>query len=288
MQEIESLLKIFQEYAGRTLFTIGDSRITLIRLFLSLSLVVLVFIFSRWIRRILSQKILTKTKLDLGMRESISTITQYIVLVLGLVIALQSIGIDLTALHVLAGALGVGIGFGLQTIANNFISGLIIMFQRPIKLGDRIQVDDVSGKVVQIGSRGTTVLTNDNIAIIVPNSDFMTKNVINWSYGDEKVRFRIPIGVSYDSDIDLVDKVLLQIADEHPGVMKQPAPKVCFRSFGDSSLNFELWVWTEEYVQRKGYFVSTINYSILKGFRENNIEIPFPQRVLHQAENLER
>ncbi len=160
------------------------------------------------------------------------------------------------------------------------------MFQRPIKLGDRIQVDDVSGKVVNIGSRGTTVLTNDNIAIIVPNSDFMNKNVINWSYGDEKVRFRIPVGVSYDSDVDLVTESLLKVANESEGVLKNPAAKVCFRKFGESSLHFELWVWTEEFIQRKGTFVSKLNYAILKEFRKSGIEIPFPQRVLHKAQEL--
>ncbi len=283
MDELWQLLEKAKSYFGVTLFNFGETSVTLIGLIISIASLIFVYLFSKWLRSLLSKKILTRTKLDLGARESISTITQYIVLVLGFTIVLQSLGIDLTALNVLAGALGVGIGFGLQNIANNFISGLIIMFQRPIKLGDRIQVDDVSGKVVNIGSRGTTVLTNDNIAIIVPNSDFMNKNVINWSYGDEKVRFRIPVGVSYQSDIDHVTKVLLKVAEENEGVLKNPAPKVCFRSFGDSSLNFELWVWTEDFIQRKGFFVSKINYAIFKEFQKNDIEIPFPQRVLHKA-----
>ena len=179
MNELKEIADIAQNYVGITMFKIGATKVTLIGFTVSIISLVLIYIVSKWLRHTLSTKILNRTRLDLGARESISTVTQYAVLVLGFIIVLQSLGIDLTALNVLAGALGVGIGFGLQNIANNFISGLIIMFQRPIKLGDRIQVDDVSGKVVNIGSRGTTVLTNDNIAIIVPNSDFMNKNVIN-------------------------------------------------------------------------------------------------------------
>lgn len=286
MNELKEIADIAQNYVGITMFKIGATKVTLIGFTVSIISLVLIYIVSKWLRHTLSTKILNRTRLDLGARESISTVTQYAVLVLGFIIVLQSLGIDLTALNVLAGALGVGIGFGLQNIANNFISGLIIMFQRPIKLGDRIQVDDVSGKVVNIGSRGTTVLTNDNIAIIVPNSDFMNKNVINWSYGDEKVRFRIPVGVSYDSDVDLVTESLLKVANESEGVLKNPAAKVCFRKFGESSLHFELWVWTEEFIQRKGTFVSKLNYAILKEFRKSGIEIPFPQRVLHKAQEL--
>lgn len=194
-----------------------------------------------------------------------------------MLVALQTLGIDLTSLNVLAGALGVGIGFGLQNVANNFISGLIIMFQRPIKVGDRIEVGEVNGKVIKISSRSTTVVTNDNISIIVPNADFISKNVVNWSYGDPKIRFRIPVGVSYDSDIDKVEKILLKVAEENEGVLDDPKPSVRLLSFGDSALKFELHCWSEALLHRRAVLFSDLNFAILRSFREEGVQIPFPQ-----------
>jgi small-conductance mechanosensitive channel len=204
-----------------------------------------------------------------------------VILVAGVVVGLQTIGIDLTALSVAAGGLGIGIGFGLQNIANNFMSGFIVLLERPIKVGDRIQVAGTEGRVVDIHARATTVLTNDNIAILIPNSRFITENVINWSYSDTKVRFRVPVGVSYNSDPRLVEKLLLTVAAKNQDVLTEPAPAVRFLEFGDSSLNFELRVWSSSLVHRKGKLISDLNFAILEIFRENNIEIPFPQRDIH-------
>jgi small-conductance mechanosensitive channel len=143
-------------------------------------------------------------------------------ILVGILIILQTSGIDLTTLNILAGAVGIGIGFGLQNIANNFISGLIILFERPIKIGDRIEVGEVDGDVVEIGLRSTTVLTNDNIAIIIPNSKFISENVVNWSHNDSKVRFKIPVSVAYGSDVKLVEKLLLEVAEENADVFDYP------------------------------------------------------------------
>jgi small-conductance mechanosensitive channel len=226
-------------------------------------------------------KLLEHSKIELGVRIAVGTIVRYVILVIGFIVLLQTVGIDLSALTILAGALGVGIGFGLQNITNNFVSGIIILFERPIKVGDRIEVGDVYGDVVNISMRSTTVVTNDNIAIIVPNSDFISTKVINWSYTDRNVRSNIPLGVSYGSDPEKVKKLLLEVADKNEWVLKNPKPDVLFTEFADSSLNFSLRVWTREYINRPKVLKSDLYFEIFKKFKENKIEIPFPQRDLH-------
>ena len=203
------------------------------------------------------------------------------VIVLGLLVIVQTAGVDLSALTIIAGALGIGVGLGLQNITNNFLSGVIILFERPIKVGDRVQVGDIAGDIVQISPRATTVITNDNISIIIPNSDFIANSVINWSHTDRNIRIHVPMGVSYGSDVEKVKQVLLEVAEEHPGVLKTPPSQVLFKEFGDSSLNFELLVWSSEYMTRPSILRSELNFVIRRKFIENKIEIPFPQRDLH-------
>ena len=187
-------------------------------------------------------------------------------------------GIDLSALTILAGALGVGIGFGLQNVTNNFVSGIIILFERPIKVGDRIEVGEVSGDVVRISMRSTTIVTNDNISIIVPNSDFISSKVINWSYTDRNIRFNFPVGVSYKEDPEKVKSFLLEVAKANSAVLKEPKPDVLFSDFGESYLEFRLRVWTREFINRPSVLKSQLYYEIFKKFRENKIEIPYPHR----------
>jgi len=218
---------------------------------------------------------------DEGVRYAFGSITRYVVIVVGLLAILEVLGIRLDAITVVAGALGVGIGFGLQQVTSNFVSGLILLVERPIKVGDRIEVGGVNGDVVKIAPRATTVVTNDNIAVIVPNSSFITSTVVNWSYSDRNVRFSIPAGVSYGSDPERVKAVLLDVARAHPGVLGEPAPDVVFDGFGDSAINLTLRVWTNAYTTRPTMLRSDLNFAIFKAFRENSIEIPFPQRDLH-------
>jgi small-conductance mechanosensitive channel len=175
----------------------------------------------------------------------------------------------------------VGLGFGLQNVASNFVSGLIILFERPIKLGDRIEVGDVEGDVVEIRARSTTVVTNDNIAIIVPNSKFISENVVNWSYSDRTVRFAIHVGVAYRTDVRKVEKLLLEVADANPDVLREPKPGVRFMKFGDSALEFELRVWSSTLMHRRGKLTSDLNFAIYEKLSENDIVIPFPQHDLH-------
>lgn len=250
-------------------------------------LVLLVF-FSGKFKTVFVKQILSKYSEDRGVSQSIGTIIQYVVILLGSLIIVQNSNINLGSLNVLAGALGVGIGFGLQNIANNFISGLIILFERPIKVGDRIDVGALSGDVVKISSRATTVNTNDNISYIIPNSDVINKQVVNWSHNDRNVRFRIPVGVSYKEDPAIIKEILLNVASEHSGVLAKPEPDLLFVEYGDSSLNFELVVWTNKFIDKPKILRSELYYRIFEKFKEQNIEIPYPQRDLHLKSGFER
>ncbi len=269
-------------------FYLGESPVT----FGSILYVILAFIglvlVSGWIRKLLVQRVLKSRGVDIGVRQAIGTLVRYSILLIGGMVIIQSTGIDLTTLNVLAGAVGLGVGFGLQTIANNFISGLIILFERPIKVGDRIVVGEVAGDVTKISPRATTVVTNDNIAVIVPNADFISNLVTNWSYTDRNVRFNIPVGVSYGSDPEKVRQCLVDVAMAHPGVLRSPVPETLLVEFGDSSLNFLLRVWTHDYINRPLILQSELNYAIFKAFRDRGIEIPFPQRDLHIRSGLDK
>lgn len=269
---------------NQPLFQLGNTWISVAVLVKFFCISCLIIIFSRLARRLIRTKILSRTKLDVGLQYAIARITSYVVLVLGFVIGLETIGIDLRSFTVIAGALGVGIGFGLQNIISNFVSGLIILAERPIQVGDRVDVNSTLGQVVRIGARATHVLTNDNIMLIVPNSEFVTSRVVNWTHVDPRVRFRVPVGVGYGSDVRLVEKLLVEVASANPHVLKEPAPVVVFKEFGESSLNFEVRVWSADMAQRPGTLESQINFAIWDKFKQHKIELPFPQRELHMKE----
>ena len=263
------------------LFALGEAKITPLSIIYLILLTVLLFYLTNRLRSFLVENALKHTNLDLGARQAVGTILRYVLLFLGLLIILQTVGINLTTLNVVAGAVGIGVGFGLQNIASNFISGLIILMERPVKVGDRVEVNDVNGQVINIGARSTIIRTNDDIAIIVPNSKFISENVVNWSYNDRRVRFHVPIGVAYDSDVELVKRLLLKVARENRDVLDTPPPSVRLLKFDDSALYMELWVWSESKVQSKAALFSDLNFAILDEFRANDVEIPFPQRDLH-------
>lgn len=275
------LLNFFNELLSFRLFSIGESNLT-VGLLLTIAIsVVFLFVIAEWIRRFLVNKVLKNYALEMGTRQSVGTIVKYFLVIAGLFSILQTNGIDLSAFGILAGALGVGIGFGLQNITNNFISGLIILFEQPIKVGDRIEVGDISGDVITISARSTTVITNDNISVIIPNSQFIDSQVINWSHNERKIRFNFPVGVSYKENPEKVRAILVAIATSHPGVLTNPSPDVLFDEFDDSSLNFFLRVWTIDYINKPKVLKSELYFEIFKRFKEENIEIPFPQRDIH-------
>lgn len=260
---------------GKTKFKISDLLMVVVAF-------AVITLLARGVRRLLLNHILDKTPLTLSVRHAVATSAQYLIVIVGLLLLLQSAAeIDLTVLGLLAGGVGVGVGFGLQNIANNLISGIFILFERPIKVGDRIEVGEVHGHVVHIAARATTVRTNDNIDFIIPNSSFTSSNVINWSHGDQKVRFRVPVPVAYGSDARLVERLLLEVARDNENVLKKPSPRVVFWAFGDSALEFQLRVWTTRMLHRRGVFFGQLNLAIYEKFQQHGIHIPFPQRDLH-------
>lgn len=259
---------------------LGPMRVSVASLATAVVAFLLFLVGSKVLRRFLRRRVLPRFSVEEGLGATISRVLHHVIVVLGAWVALGVVGVDLSGLTVVAGLLSVGIGFGLQNVASNFISGLILVFERPIKVGDRITVGDVNGDVREINLRSTTVITPQNISIIVPNSEFISGRVVNWSHGDRKIRVHVPVGVAYGSDVQLVSRALLEEAEKHPGVMRTPAPKVWFTGFGDSSLNFELLVWIPEPAARP-QLISDFNYAIDATFRRNNIEIPFPQRDVH-------
>ncbi|MGE0155891.1 MAG: mechanosensitive ion channel family protein [Geobacter sp.] len=277
MTAIQRLFDQSRSALDITLLKLGATPITLEMIAKLIILLLLLFWLSGKLRVLIADRLLVRTRMEVGARQAIGSIVRYLVLVVGFAVILQTAGIDLTALNVLAGAVGIGLGFGLQNIVNNFISGLIILFERPIKVGDRIVVGDVEGDVVQIGGRSTTVVTNDNISIIVPNSKFITEDVINWSHNDRKVRFKIPVTVAYGSDIDQVTGLLLEVARQDKDVLQEPPPSTRLMAFGDHGLQFELRAWSTTLIQRKGLLTSNLNTALYKKLTEQGIEIPYRQ-----------
>lgn len=281
MERLSVWLTNLRDALDFPLLTIGDFSVRLWSVLYLVVLVILLVWVSGLLGRITVRALRRTGRADEAVAQSVGTILRYAVVVLGTLMIVQSAGIDLTTLNVLAGAVGIGIGFGLQGIAGNFISGIILLVGRPIKLGDRIEVANVEGDVVNLGARATTVVTNDNIAIIVPNSLFVSEIVVNWSLNDRRVRFRIPVSVAYGSDLEKVKRALLQVAAEDPDVIAEPAPAVRFMEFGDSGLKLELRAWTDSLIHRKGLLVSRLNFGIYAAFQREGIEVPFPQRVVH-------
>src|SRR5437870_12038484 len=230
--------------------------LSLFQIFLLIALLIAVFWISSRTKRFLFDRLLTKSGLDRALQYAISQIVSNIVLIVGIIIVLENTGIHLGALAVFAGAVGVGVGFGLQNIASNFISGLVILAERPITVGDRVEVAGIAGQVQHIRARSTVIVTNDNITMIVPNTKFIDSPVTNWTYGDPRVRFRIPIGVAYGSDVNRVREALIAAAREHPAALSDPAPSVFLEKFGENSIDFELVVWSSEMSYRPRRFRS--------------------------------
>jgi small-conductance mechanosensitive channel len=240
-----------------------------------------VVLASAWLKRLLLHRVFPRFNMDRGQAEGLGTVARYAALILGLFIAVQNVGVDLSSVGVIFGALGVGIGLSLQAVTSNFFSGLVILLERPIQVGDRVQIGDLNGKVQRIRMRGTEVLTNDEIMVIVPNTEFIVSQVINWSRGGDEIRVHVPIGVAYGSEVAVVRKALMEAADAVPAVLKDPAPKVWFTGFGNSSLDFEVLCWTREYLHSPRDLTSQVNFAIHAALLNHGITIPFPQRDLH-------
>jgi small-conductance mechanosensitive channel len=261
-------------------FTFGDRTISVQMLLIALAALYVTILLSRLLRSLLEEEVFPRRQMDRGVRDSINKLLHYAILALGVLMALSLAGIDLKNFAVLAGALGIGIGFGLQNIVNNFVSGLILLFERPIKVGDMIVLDGEWGTVGKIGLRSTTVETFDESEVIVPNSILVSEKVTNWTLSSEQSRIVVPVGVAYGSDLEKVLRILYEAANQHPQVLDTPPPSAIFTAFGNSSLDFELRVWTSSVSNRLTIKNDLLLY-IDRRFREENVEIPFPQRDLH-------
>lgn len=263
------------------LIRLGEQTITVLTLAKVLFWIVAILVLNRVFQRLVFRRLLSHTRLAPGLQFAIAKIVGYLTVGLGIYFALVTNGVNLSSLAVLAGALGLGIGFGLQNVVANFVSGLVLLTERPIAVGDRIEVEGVAGHVAKISLRATTVVTNDNISIIVPNLQLTSNPVTNWSHGGPLVRIRLSFGVAYGTNTDQLRRAMLAVAAAHPDVLSDPAPALYFDGFGESSLDFELAVWTRTMTQRPRRFRSDLNYMIEAKLREEGIEIPFPQRVVH-------
>jgi small-conductance mechanosensitive channel len=278
---MSELLTRWKEFLDFPLVRAGGVQFTIGHLIELVILLVLVWIGEMIFRRFFLARLLSRSRLRPSVQFAISKISRYTFLVLGVYLSLEAVEINLNSLAFLAGALGVGVGFGLQNIISNFISGLIILAEAPIALGDRVEVSGAVGRVTEINLRSTTVMTSDNICIIIPNSNLITGTVINWSHGDPTVRTRLPIGVGYGTDVEKLQTLLLDIARADPDILKSPEPEVLFVGYGDSCINFELAVWSTVVADKPLRFKSRLYYAMHKTLEAHKIEIPFPQRDLH-------
>ena len=262
------------------LFLVGKTEITLLVILEVILAIIVFYVISRILRKFLKQQVLSHFGINESAEFAILRLSHYMIMFIGITIALNVVGIQLTILMVGLGVLGVGFAFGLQNITSNFISGIILLFERHANIGDFVSLGNVIGQVKSIGIRSTTILTLDNIMLIGPNSKFIEDAVTNWSVDDPKIRISVPVGVAYGSDTNLVTKLLLKAVEDHKEVLTKPVPIVQFNEFGDSSLNFELLPWISNALNRK-QIISDLNYEIERLFRENGIKIPFPQRDVH-------
>ncbi len=258
---------------------VGSMTFSLMGLIYAVLVILITYAATRIWKWVFQSKFLGKSGMDIGLQASITTISVYVIWTFGILISLHAFGLNTASLAVAFGALGIGLGFGLQNIFNNFISGIILLFERPIQVGDDIEINGTWAQVKKINVRSTVIQSYDNASLIIPNADFISSQVTNWSFKDKRIRRNITVGVAYGSDIELVRKSLLEIAGETPKVLKYPRPDVLFRDFGDSALVFRLRVWTD--IDNMLEVETAIRFSIDRVFRERAIEISFPQRDIH-------
>lgn len=265
---------------------VGNFPFSIASLTLGLLIIVVAVFVSRYLRGFVERRMSRHKHLDAGLQFTILRLVHYLIMVVGVFTALRiAVEADFTSLAVVFTALSIGIGFGLQFIAGDIASGFIILFERPVRVGDFITISGPDGKLTEgrvrsINLRTTIVMTNDNVASVVPNSKIVNQNFLNWTFRERRTRVSIPVGVSYDADPEHVTQTLLRAAEGIQFLLEEPKPSVQFLEFGDSSLNFRLLVWTDR-PRRHPSIKSAVNYNIARLFREEGIEIPFPQRDIN-------
>lgn len=264
------------------LFTLSERTYSAIDVLSLLGTIVALWVVVSLFTRLLSQRIAHVTGTTRGTLQPLATIFKYGLIFVGLIVILQMAGLNLSSLAIFASVLGVGIGFGLQSIANNFVSGLILSFERSIKPGDYVTVGELQGTVLRIGARSTVIRTRDRVSIIVPNAQLLEHEVVNWSYGDELARLHLPITVAAGADLDVVRRALLGAAHAHPAVLDDPSPEVRFRGFANNALNLELLVWCSNPAGH-GALESDLYFRIEANLRGAGLPDPFPQQTVHLA-----
>ena len=279
LQDSAAIIAQIWSYLTRQ-FTFGRITVSISSIIIGLVVVILTILIARWSTALIERRIANRRHIDPGLRYTICRLIKYSIITVGSLVALkQAFAIDLTSIAVIFTALSVGIGFGLQYIAADIASGFILLFERPIRIGDRITIGEDEGDVQSINLRTTIVTTNDHIAIIVPNSKLVTQNVVNWSYGDPRARLAIPVSVADEADVELVTDTLVQVAKKVTNVLPEPQPEVQFLKFGEYSLDFRLLVWTN-LPRRHMQIRSDINYRIAQLFRDRAIKLATPTQEL--------
>ena len=280
-----TLLSFFGAETRRALLfqivKIGGVAITPIFLLKAAIFLTALILISKLVQRLLVMRMLRHISMSESARFAFGRFATYLLFLGGLFVGIQTLGVNLNSLVVFGGAIGVGVGLGLQNVVSNFVAGLILLVEQPIRMGDRIETDGTQGDVVRIAARSTWVRTNDNVVIIVPNSNFINNPITNWTANDPTVRISVPVGVGYSSDPDKIRTILLQAAIAHPDVLSQPAADVIFTDYGDNSLNFSLRVWTMNKAHVSASLRSDLYFDLFRRFAEAGIELPFPQRDLH-------
>jgi small-conductance mechanosensitive channel len=271
MPSIDAALNGFGAFLN---LRIAGSEFTPLKLLVVITLISALVWVTRRLTRWLVDGVLARRGFDVGMREALGAILRYGVITLGGLVILQSAGINLTSLNVLVGAIGVGLGFGLQNIMSNFFSGLIILFERPIRIGDRVEIAGSTGEVREIAARATTIVTDENVAIVVPNSQFISERVTNWSRPGALTAYLLSFHVSHVSDPELVRRILLAAAAKHPDVLTNPQPQVEFVEAGLAALRFQLQVWSTKHLATAGTLKSDLNFEIWRELAATAAVVP--------------
>ena len=269
-----------QQFLEYSFFTIGTYELTVVKVLGAFLVFVVARLLTWTVNRLIMRKARRQSKLDSGRRFAVVQIAKYFIYIIALLASLRTLGFNITVLLAGSTALFVGLGLGLQSTFNDFISGIIILFDGSIEVDDIIEVGDLVGRVTHIGMRTSEIITRESIGVIIPNSKITSEHVINWTHGPPITRFHVSVGVAYGSDVPLAKQVLLDCAAQHPEIIETPAPFVRFADFGDSALAFELQFWTKRTFEVE-FTKSDLRYAIDEAFRKHQIQIPFPQRDLH-------
>ena len=275
MEDFKAILINIKNVLGAELFQLGGNQISI------LSIIILIFVASQRLaslsRNLLEKVRRTSKTLEPSLIKTFEKFSGYTVIVVGFLMTLDTLGISLKSLAAISAVFMVGIGFGLQNIAQNFISGIIMLLERPVAEGDLVTVDGIEGRIMKIKGRATIVQTRDDVAIIVPNSKFISDNVVNDNHLGPNIRIKIDVGVAYGTDMDVARKMLVSVAEAHKDILSTPKPNALFTDFGDSSLDLRLLCWTDKQ-WIKDRIASDLRFDINRVFKENDISIPFPQR----------